>query len=85
MNAYAKYFDKNGKYMNLLVNDKETLEKYFEIWNKIKGLIKNEFHSEPVYNDKYIKAKINIYNDKIYSNFQHRKYQKIMNIVHVCL
>ena len=29
MNAYAKYFDKNSKYMNLLVNDnKEILEKY---------------------------------------------------------
>ena len=26
MNAYAKYFDKNSKYMNLLVNDKEILE-----------------------------------------------------------
>ena len=40
MNAYAKYFDKNIKYINLLVNDKEILEKYSEIWNKIKGLIK---------------------------------------------
>ena len=40
MNAYAKYFDKNSKYMNLLVNDKEILDKYSEIWNKIKSLIK---------------------------------------------
>ena len=39
MNAYAKYFDQNNKYMNLLVNNKEILEKYFEIWNKIKTLI----------------------------------------------
>ena len=34
MNAYAKYFDKNSKYINLLVNDKKILEK--ETWNKIK-------------------------------------------------
>ena len=27
MNAYAKYFDKNSKYINLLDNDKEILEK----------------------------------------------------------
>ena len=29
MNAYAKYFDKNNKYINLLVNDKEILKKIF--------------------------------------------------------
>ena len=34
MNAYSKYFDKNNKYMNLLVNDKEILKKYTEIWEK---------------------------------------------------
>ena len=76
MNAYAKYFDKNNKYINLLVNDKEILKKYSEIWNKIKSLIKKEFNSEPVYNDKYIKTKIKIYNDKIYTYFQHDKIPK---------
>ena len=34
MNAYAKCLDKNSKYMNLLVNDKEILKEYYEIWNK---------------------------------------------------
>ena len=76
MNAYAKQFDKNNKYMNLLVNDKKILEKYSEIWNKIKSLIKKELNSEPVYNDKYIKTKIKIYNDKVYTNFQHNKIPK---------
>ena len=28
--------------MNVLVNDKEILQKYSEIWNKIKILIKKE-------------------------------------------
>ena len=42
MNAHAKYFDKNNKYINLLVNDKEILKKYSEIWDKIKSLIKKE-------------------------------------------
>ena len=27
MNAYTKYFDKNNKYMNLLVNDKKNTRK----------------------------------------------------------
>ena len=76
MIVYAKYFDKNNKYINLLVNDKETLKKYSEIWNKIKSLIKKEFNSEPVYNDKYIKTKIKIYNNRVYTNFQHNKIPK---------
>ena len=76
MNGYAKYFDENSKYMNLLVNDKEILEKYTDIWNKIKSLIKKKLNSELVYNDKYIKTKIKIYNDKVYTNFQHNKIPK---------
>ena len=48
--------------MILLVNDKEVLEKYNEIWNKIKKLFGKELDSKPVYNYKYIKAKINLYN-----------------------
>ena len=69
MNANAKYFNDNSKHINLLVNDKEILTKYSEIWNKIKSLIKKEFNSEPVYNDKYIKTKIKIYNSRVYTNF----------------
>ena len=76
MNAYTKYFHKNNKYINLLVSDKKILEKYSKIWYKIKSLIKKELNSEPVYNDKYIKTKIKIYNDKIYTNFQHNKIPK---------
>ena len=60
MNACDKYFDKNNKCMNLLVNDKEILEKFNEIWDKIKNLFGEKFDSEPVHNDKYIKAKINL-------------------------
>ena len=76
MNAYAKYFDKNSKYMNHLVKDEKILKKYLKIWSKIKRLIKKGLNSEPVYNDKYIKTKIKIYNDKVYTNFQHNKIPK---------
>ena len=47
MNACDKYFDKNNKCMNLLVNDKEILEKFNEIWDKIKNLFGENFDSEP--------------------------------------
>ena len=68
-----KYFDKNNKYLNLLVSDKKIIEKYSVIRNKIKSLIKKEFNSEPVYNDKCIKTKIKICNDRVYTNFQQNK------------
>ena len=84
MKAYAKYFDKNYKHISVLVNDKEILKKYPEIWNKIKSLIKKEFHSVPVYNDKFIKTKIKIYNDTVYTNFQHNEIPKY-NAYFVCL
>ena len=67
MNAYAKYFDKNSKYMNHLVKDEKILKECLKIRNKIKSLIKNESKSEAVYNDKYIKTRVKICNDKIYT------------------
>ena len=63
---------------------KKILEKYSEICNKIKSLIKKDFNIEPVYNDKHIKTKINIYNDRVYKNFQHNKIPK-HNEYCVCL
>ena len=62
--------------INLLVNDKEILKKYSEIWYKIKSLIKKAFNSEPVYNNKNIKIKLKVCNNRVYSNFQHNKISK---------
>ena len=36
------------------------------MWDKISNLLKKEFDSKPVYNDKYIKAKINLCNVNLY-------------------
>ena len=55
---------------------KKYLKKYSEIRNKIKSLIKKEFNSEPVYNHKYIRTKIKIYNKRVYTNFEHNKIPK---------
>ena len=44
--------------MSFLIKDDELLEKYNGIWEKIKNSIKKEFDSEPLYNEKYLKAKI---------------------------
>ena len=52
------------------------IKKYSEIWNIIKSLVQKEFNSEPVYNDKYIKTKTKICNDRVYTNFQINKIPK---------
>ena len=46
------------KYISFLIQDDESLEKYNEIWEKIKNILKNKFDSEPIYYEKYLKAKI---------------------------
>ena len=48
-----------------LMKDKEYLEKYNEIWEKVSNIIKNKFNSELVYNKKYLKAEKKSYNRKI--------------------
>ena len=54
----------------------EVLEKYNKIWKKVKNSIKKEFESEPVYNEKYLKAKIKFYNGKISTNFRNNEILK---------
>ena len=54
MSRYIKYFDNGGKNMSLVTDDKEVYEKYDEIWNVIKGLLKLKFAASPIRDDKYI-------------------------------
>ena len=68
MNAFVKYFDNNNKCMNLLVNDKKVSKKYDAVWDRVNNLLGKEFDSKPVYNDKYIKAKVSLYNVNFYGN-----------------
>ena len=55
MNGYIKYFDDGGKKIILFY------EKYNEIWNVIKRLLKLKFTASPVRDDKYISAKLKIF------------------------
>ena len=76
MIGYVKYFDSN-KTMSFNVNDSKLLKKYNKIWERVSNILSIKFDIEPVYgdNDKYIKAKIKLYGNKINTNFQEKKYQ----------
>ena len=58
--------------MSLKVDDNKLLKKYIRIWEIISNLLNIEFDSEPVYggNDKYIKTKVKMYEDRVNTNFQ---------------
>ena len=73
--AYRRDFDET-KYISSLIKDDELLEKYSEIWEKVENGLKKELDNEPVYNEKYLKAKIKSYNEKINTNFYNNKIPK---------
>ena len=52
-----------------MIKDDSVFDKYNEIWNKIKGKLNIKFHSLPVYDEKYIKAKVIEFNGVIKPNF----------------
>ena len=69
MNGYIKYFENGGKNMSFLIKDDEVWEKYEQIWDVIKNKLSIKFHSEPVYDKTYIKAKVREFDGKIKTNF----------------
>ena len=44
------------------------LDKYNEIWDKIKETLNIKYHSMPAYDEKYIKAKVREFNGAIKTN-----------------
>ena len=52
-----------------MVKDDNVLDKYNKIWNKIKEKLSIKFHSMPVYDETYIKAKVREFDGKIKTNF----------------
>ena len=55
--------------MSFAIKDDGVLDKYNKIWGKIKGGLNIKFHSMPVYDEKYIKAKVREFNGAIKTNF----------------
>ena len=61
MSGYIKYFDDGGKNMSFVTDDEEVYEKYNEIWEVVRKLLKINFTVGPVRDDKYIIAKLKIF------------------------
>ena len=46
MNGYTKCFENGGKNMSFIIKDDDVMDKYNEIWNKIKKDLNIKFHSK---------------------------------------
>ena len=69
MSGYIKYFENGGKNMSFMIKDKNILNKYNEIWEKIKETLNIKFHIMPIYDQTYIKIKVREFDGKIKTNF----------------
>ena len=62
MDGYIKYFDNGGKNMTFVTDNEKVYEKYNVIWDVIRKLLKVKFTVNPVRDDKYLVAKLKIFN-----------------------
>ena len=69
MSGYIKYFENGGKNMPFVIKDDDVSDKHNKIWDKIKNKLNTKFHSMPVYDEKYIKAKVREFNGVTKTNF----------------
>ena len=55
--------------MSFLIKNSEVWQKYEDIWDVIKNKLNIKFHSQPIYENKYLKAKVREFNGNIKTNF----------------
>ena len=73
MSVYVKTFKVEkeiNKLLSFCIDDEKLLEKYKAIWTNIENKKHIELNALPVYDNRYIKAKIITYGDNVYTNFR---------------
>ena len=84
MSGYIKYFENGGKNMSFLIKDDEVWDKYDKIWDVIKDKLGINFHSEPIYEYRYLKAKVREFDGVIKANFLNNDMPKV-NMHYTCI
>ena len=85
MDGYIKYFDDGGKNMSFVTDDEKIYEKYNEIWEVIKNLLKIDFTVNPVRDDIYLVAKLKIFNKINRTTFNNNNYILIERNHYICI
>ena len=60
--GYITYFDNSSKNITFVTDNEKVYDKYNEIWEGIRKLLKVKFTVNPVRDDKYLVAKLKIFN-----------------------
>ena len=84
MSGYIKYFENGSKNMSFLVKDNEVWDKYDKVWDLIKDKPGIKFYREPVYEYKYLKAKVREFDGVIKTNFLGNNIAK-ENVHYTCI
>ena len=79
MSGYIKYFDNGGENISFKIEDESVYLKYTEIWNKIKNSLNTRFHSQHIYDDKYMKTKVKTFSSMINTLFSGNEIPKERN------
>ena len=84
MSGFIKYFENGGKNMSFMIKEDDVFIQYNEVWDKIKQTLNIKFPSEPIYDEKYIKAKIREFDGVIKTNFLRDKIPR-ENVHYTCI
>ena len=76
MSGCIRYFVDGGKNMSSKTEDESVYQKYNEIWDKVKKALNTRSHNQPVYDGKYIKAKVRTFDGVISILFSDNKIPK---------
>ena len=85
MDGYIKYFDDGGKNMSFVTDDEKIYEKYNEIWEVIRNLLKIDFTVNPVRDDTYLLAKLKIFNKINRTTFNNNNYIPMERNHYICI
>ena len=85
LDGYIKYFDDGGKNASFVTNDKKIYEKYNEIWEVIRSLLKIDFTVNPVRDDIYLVAKLKIFDRINRATFNNNNYIPLGRNHYICI
>ena len=85
IDGYIKYFDDGGKNMTFVKDDENIYEKYNEIWEVVRNLLKIDFTVSPVRDDIYLVAKLKIFNKINKTTFNNNNYIPMKRNHYICI
>ena len=85
MNGYIIYFDNGGKNMTFFTDNEKVYNKYNETWEVVRKLLKVNIAENPVRDDKYLVAKLKIFNKINRTSFNNENNIPIERSHYICI